>query len=455
MLTSKKSFLFCAALALSSVGAQTLDRQYQDVAGRLVGAALTDEGGFQKLTWLCDRIGARLGGSKALEEAVRWSAAEMKREGLANVATPKVMVPHWVRGAESAKILSPIARPLTMLGLGNSIGTPKEGITGEVVAVHNFDELKALGAAKVKGKIVLYNVDYQGYGRTVTYRAAGASRAAELGAVASLVRAVGSATLQTPHTGALNYAASAPKIPAASVTLEDAVLIQRLIDAGETVRVHLQMEAQMLPPAESANVIGEIVGREKPEEVVVLGGHLDSWDVGQGAHDDGTGVMAALQAVVLMKKLGLQPRRTVRVVLWTNEENGLAGGTAYREWVGAAVKKHVAAIEMDGGGERPLGFGIGGGDPKQVELLRQIGKLLDGIGAGRITIGGGGADISPIMREGVPGIGLQTVGTHYFDWHHTHADTLDKVDPVEFKKCTAALAVMAYVLADMPGKLAE
>lgn len=444
--------LFLSALVVSS---QTLDEVYRDPASKLIGLALTDDGGYRKLAWLCDRIGARLAGSPQLEEAVRWSAEQMRKEGLQNVRMPEVAVPHWVRGKESAKIVAPIARPLTMLGLGNSVGTPKQGIHAEVIAVKNFDELKALGREKVAGKIVLYNVEYQGYRQTVGYRASGPSRAAELGAVAVLVRAVGSSTLQTPHTGSLVYAANAPKIPAAAISIEDALLIQRLADAGEKVHVELSMESEMQAPARSANVIGEIVGREKPEEVVVLGGHLDSWDVGQGAQDDGSGVMASLQAVVLMKKLGLQPRRTVRVVLFTNEENGLAGGNAYRSSIGAEVKNHVAAIEMDGGAERPLGFGIGGGDPKQIALLRQIGKLLDGIGAGQITLGGGGADIGPIMHDGVPGLGLRTVGEHYFDWHHTHADTLDKVDPVEFRKCTAAMAVMAYVLADMPGKLTD
>jgi carboxypeptidase Q len=211
----------------------------------------------------------------------------------------------------------------------------------------------------------------------------------------------------------------------------------------------------MLPPTESANVIGEIVGREKPQEVVVVGGHLDSWDVGQGAHDDGAGVMAALEALVLMKRLGLRPRRTVRVVLFTNEENGLAGGIGYREWIGDAVKQHVAAIEMDAGSERPTGFGVSGATEARLAQLQEVGRLLEGIGAGQITMGGGGADISPLMRNGVPGLGLRTVGARYFDWHHTHADTLDKVDPTEFKKCTAALAVMAYVLADMEGTLAN
>ncbi len=446
---------FALSLLPFALAAQTLDVTYQDPAARLIGEALTSRDGYARLQYLCDRIGARLAGSPQLQEAVRWSAAEMRKAGLDNVATPKVMVPHWVRGNESAVMVAPFRRTLPMLGLGNSVGTPPEGIEADVIAVRNFDELRALGKEKVAGKIVLYNVAYEGYGRTVVFRSTGPSRAAEMGAAAILIRAVGSASLQTPHTGALNYAPNVPRIPAASVTMEDALLMQRLIDAGDRVRVKLAMEASMLPDAESANVIGEITGREKPEEVVVVGGHIDSWDVGQGAQDDGSGVMAALEAVALVKKLGLRPRRTLRVVLFTNEENGLAGGRAYRDMLGDKVKQHVAAIEMDGGAERPLGFGLAGGDARQLALLRQVGRLLEGIGAGQMTIGGGGADIGPIMREGVPGIGLRTVGERYFDWHHTTADTLDKVDPVEFRKCVAALAVLSYVLADMPGKLTD
>jgi Zn-dependent M28 family amino/carboxypeptidase len=212
------------------------------------------------------------------------------------------------------------------------------------------------------------------------------------------------------------------------------------------------MEARTLPDAESANVIGEIPGREKPEEVVVIGGHIDSWDVGEGAQDDGSGIITALEAAHVLKELGLQPRRTLRVVFWTNEENGLAGAQAYREWVGDKVKDHVAAIEMDGGAEKPTGFGFtGSGDSAQMlARVREIGKLLDRIEAGSIVPGGGGADIGPLMRDGVPGLSLRTVGTHYFDWHHTRADTVDKVKPEELRLNIAAMAVMAYVLADMP-----
>jgi carboxypeptidase Q len=372
----------------------------------------------------------------------------MKKDGLENVATPVVMVPHWVRGHESLTLVTPLTKSLAMKGLGGSIATPKNGVTAEVVVVHSFDELERVGQAGVAGKIVLYDVPYVSYSATVQYRGSGASRAARLGAVAALVRSVTPLSLQSAHTGQMEYAKDAPKIPVAAVTVEAATMIDRLVQSGETVKVRLEMEAKTLPDAKSANVIGEIPGREHPEQVVVMGGHLDSWDVGQGAQDDGTGCVASMQAAALIKKLGLRPRRTIRVVLFTNEENGLAGGKAYREWAGSAVKNHFAAIEMDGGAEKVLGFGVNG--DRLMPAATEIGKLLEPIGAGTITRGGGGADIGPIMREGVPGLALRTSMAHYFVWHHSEADTVDKVDPADLKTSIAALAVMSYVLADMP-----
>ena len=439
------------ALAVA-VPAQTLSDTYRDTANKLIDAALVDNDGYAKLSYLCDRIGDRLSGSESLEKAIAWAAEQMKRDGLHNVVTPPVKVPHWVRGNESASILEPVKRPLTMLGLGGSIATPKGGITAAVVPVASFAELEKKGREGVEGKIVLFNVPWEGYGRTVIYRHSGASRAAAFGAEAVLVRSITPFSLQTPHTGALEYDANPPKIPAAAVTIEDATLIQRLTDTGSKVIVHLSMEAKTLPDADSANVIGEIPGKELPQEIVVIGGHIDSWDVGAGAQDDGSGIMTCLQAAALIKKLGLQPRRTLRVVFWTNEENGGAGGKAYREWAGESVKNHVAAIEMDGGAEKPVGFGVSAGGNTQTYLarIREIGKLLERIDAGSIQTGGGGADIAPLMHDGVPGLGLRTVGTQYFYWHHTRADTTDKVKLEDLRLNIAAMAVMAYVLADMP-----
>jgi len=442
-----------------------LTAAYREEAGWILGAALTDDEGWEKLTYLATVIGHRLSGSEALETAIDWAVGRMAAEGL-EVSKQPVMVPHWVRGRESAAVVTPVQRPLEILGLGNSVGTPPDGITAPVVVVGGFDELEALGREQVEGKIVLYAVDWEGYERTVQYRRRGPSRAAALGAVAVLTRSATGRSLSTPHTGALSYDAGQPQIPAAAVTVEDAAWMRRMAEFGHEVTVHLQMEARMMPDTRSYNVIAEIPGSERPEEVVVMGGHFDSWDVGQGVHDDGAACMAAWQALRLIQRLGLQPRRTLRVVLWTNEENGLRGGRAYREALtDDEVARHVAAIEMDGGVERPIGFGFSFGGASSARQdserayesalakLEQIGRLLVSIDADQISRGGGGADIGPLMRAGVPGLGLRTVGEHYFDWHHTHADTLDKVDPQNFRRAIALLAVTGYVLADMPERL--
>ncbi|MGC8759037.1 MAG: M20/M25/M40 family metallo-hydrolase [Bryobacteraceae bacterium] len=434
---------------------------YEPAARKLIAAALEDAAGWAKLEHICDRIGPRLSGSKALELAIDWCAETMRSEGLENVSTPRVMVPVWVRGSESAWMLEPRAAPLAMLGLGGSVGTPPEGITAEALCVESFEELERLGEERVRGRIIVYNQPWRGYRDTVVYRSAGASRAARLGARAVLVRSVTPVSLRTPHTGSLNYAADAPRIPAAAISIEDALMIRRLQEAGVRVTVKLQMEARTLDDAPSANVIGEITGRERPEEVVVMGGHIDSWDVGQGAQDDASGCVATWQAVQLVKSLGLRPRRTLRVCLWTNEENGLRGGRAYREWAGDAVRHHVAAIEMDGGAEKLRGFGLSmsgapaGAFEQALARLAEIAALMRPLGPVEIVRGGGGADISPLMREGVPGIAHLSSGRRYFEWHHTQADTLDKIDRREFQEHIAALAVLGYVLADMEERLAE
>jgi carboxypeptidase Q len=403
---------------------------------------------------LTDTIGNRLSGSPALDRAIQWAVAEMKKDGLENVHTERVMVPKWVRGSESAEIVEPARHAMVMLGLGDSVGTGGDAIQAEVLVVHTFDELDAK-AAQAKGRIVLFNVPFTNYGETVRFRSGGPSRAARHGAIAMLVRAVGPPGLRTPHTGALQYASDVKKIPAAAISAEDADRLQRMADRGSKPVVRLKMDAHFEADAESANVVGEIRGRERPDEVVVVSGHLDSWDVGAGASDDGGGCVVTWEALRIMKKLNLRPRRTVRVVLWTNEENGGRGGLAYRDQHRAELAKHVMMLESDGGVFRPLGFGFTGNDSGR-ETVKAIASLLAGIAADQISLGGGGADISPSMQEAhVPGMSLEVDGAKYFLIHHTPADTIDKIDPVEMAKCAAAVAVMAYVVADLPQRLGE
>lgn len=465
-----------------------LAAKYKADADRILQASETDEDGYTALAYLCDHIGKRLSGTPQLNTAVAWGAELMRKAGLQNVAVQSVMVPRWVRGSESAAMMykgeaGPITRPLHMIGLGMSVGTPADGITAPVVFVPSFDALDAMPPEQVKGKIVVFNPGWHGYGVNTQYRTYGASRAAAKGALAMLVRSATGLAMQIPHTGTLVYDAKQPKIPAAAITVEDALMIERLCKEGP-VSVHLQMDAHMEADVEAGNVMGEIVGSEHPEQVVAIGGHIDSWDVGQGAQDDGSGIMAAYQAVTLIHKLGLKPKRTIRLVFWVNEENGDAGGRAYRKMIGEKIGDQVAAIEMDGGAEKPLGIGYGSlGGPRpprtaaaaapstpstassdtdamsvevkqSVDYLQDIVSMLGPIGTDTVSPGGGGTDIGPLTADGVPGLSPRTVGTHYFDWHHTEADTLDKVDPVELRKNAAMLSVVTYVLADMDGRLA-
>ena len=427
---------------------------YREPAARLIGEAVSSPFAWQRLAVLTDSIGNRLSGSASLDRAITWAVDEMKRDGLENVHTERVMVPRWVRGRESAEIVEPAAHEIVMLGLGDSIATPSDGVQADVLIVWCFEELDAR-AASVRGRIVLFNVPFTSYGETVRYRSQGPSRAARLGAAAMLVRAVGPAGLRTPHTGALQYAGDAPKIPAAAITTEDADRLQRMADRGNRIVVRLKMEAHFEPDVESANVIGELTGRERPDEIVLVSGHLDSWDVGAGASDDGGGCVATWDALRIMKKLNLRPRRTVRVVLWTNEENGGRGGQAYRDQHRAELDRHVMMLESDGGVFRPLGFGFSGNEAAR-ETVRAIATLLTGIGADQITPGGGGADIGPSVQEGrIPAMSLDVDGSKYFLIHHTTADTIDKIDPTEMSRCAAAVAVMAYVIADLPRRLGE
>jgi hypothetical protein len=448
---------------------------YAETAAKILAAARSDDmrnQTYARLAHLTDRIGARLAGSKALEQAIAWAAETMKADGQ-DVRTEKVMVPHWVRGEESGKIVAPIEHELAMIGLGGTVATPKKGLTAPVIVVTSWDDLKAK-AADVKGKIVLYDVPMpawsedkgSGYGDVVLYRWAGASQAAKLGAVGAMVRSVTARSLRTPHTGSMGYEDGVTKVPNVAVSVEDAELIHRLYDSGETVKVTIRTSGKFLPDAESANVLGEIKGSEKPDEIVVISAHIDSWDVGQGAHDDGAGVVACMQALAVLRQLGLQPRRTIRVVLYTNEENGIRGGRGYAKDHAAELTKHVGALEMDIGGFAPRGFDVDDGlddelgaahgssrRDRMVARMTDLATLLAPIQATRVKAGHAGTDVEPLAKAGVPAVGLVTDNRTYFDIHHTEADTLDKVDPAQLADNVAALAVWAFVVADLPGRL--
>jgi carboxypeptidase Q len=441
------------AAAPASAQGRNIPRDYRVAADSLIRAATRDSAAYRRLGELVDGFGHRLAGSASLEAAIDWILGEMRRDGLDNVRGEPVTVAHWVRGAESVELVSPRRAPLRMLGLGGSAGTSEEGITAPVLVVSSFEELERR-KGEAQGKIVLFDAPFTNYGDSRHYRTDGATAAARAGAVASLIRSVAPFSIRSPHTGRVSYDSTTPRIPAAALSNEDAMMLHRMQDRGDAVVVTLRMEARELPDAQSRNVVAEVVGREKPDEVVVLGGHIDSWDVGQGAMDDGGGSVAAWEAVRLIRRLGLRPRRTVRVVLWTNEENGLDGGDAYLARHRADLSRHVAAMESDAGVFNPRGVLFAGSD-KAVEVLRQVGQLLRPIGADKVTKVDSSpeADIEPMVTLGVPGIGLDVDGSRYFWYHHSDGDTLDKLDPAEMGRCVALMAVMAYVIADMPDRL--
>ncbi len=425
---------------------------------RLLAAALADSQAWSRLGELCDLVGPRLNGSEGQARAVAWALAGMRADGLTAVRAEPVQVPHWVRGDEAAECLAPARFPLPVLGLGGTVGTPPGGIEAPLLAVRDFAELAAR-AAEARGRIVLFDPPWEGYGKTVQYRSRGADAAAKHGAVACLIRSVTDVSLATLHTGVMRYAdradtawAGVPRIPAAALTVEDAGRLHRLARAGHAVRVRLSLGAQTLPDAGSANVVGEVRGRERPEEIVVIGAHLDSWDVGTGAHDDGAGCVIVLEAARLLARLEAAPRRTVRVVLFADEENTQAGGRAYAAAHAGEIADHVAALECDSGGFAPRGFSVQG-DSATVAQVRALARPLAVVGAAEIAPGGSGVDVSFIVKQGVPGIGHRVDGARYFAYHHGPADTFDKVDARDLARNVAAVAALAWALAEDPEPL--
>ena len=382
----------------------------------LIQRALSSTLGFDRLAHLSDYYGHRLSGSEELEQAIDWIVGEMTEDGFDRVWKQEVMVPHWERGREYATLNAPIQKNLPMLGLGGSIGTGGKPITGEVIMVHSFEDLESK-----KDSVP------------------------------------GSYSMQTPHTGVMYYEDGIPKIPHAAITVEDALLIERFLHRGETIEISLYMEAEQFEDAISHNIIAEIKGSDFPDDLIVLGGHIDSWDVGQGAMDDGGGCVAAWEAARLIIESGNRPKRTIRVVLWTNEENGLRGANHYAEWAEKeeqSIQNHLLAMESDAGVFDPIGFGFSGNE-QAYKQLSEIAQQLVEIDAAELRKGGGGADIGPLMNKGVPGMGLNVDAEKYFWYHHSAADTFDKLNHEDFNECVATMAAYAFGVADAEVRLAR
>ncbi len=438
--------------------APTSEERIEQGSVQLLGRALSSDRAWDDLEHLCDRIGHRLSGSAALDRAIAWMRGRLEEGGVPATLEP-VRVPRWVRGEERATLLEPTERDLPILGLGMTVGTPPEGVEAEVLVVGSWDDLEAR-SERVAGRIVLFDVPFTTYGETVQYRGRGASEAARRGAVAALVRSVSPISLSTPHTGALRYADDAPRIPAAALTIEDAEALHRLQDRGVTPRLRLTLGAEHRGEVDSANVVGTIRGREVPDEVVLLACHLDSWDVGQGAQDDGAGCAMILEAIRLLAELPWAPRRTVRAVFFTNEENGLAGAEAYLAAHGGEI--HAAAIEADTGAGAALGWRLDVRGPAATleqeqaaveALLQPLLRRLAPLGAGSVRRSYAGADIGPLVEGGVLGLGVDFDTTGYWPVHHTAADTLDKIDPALLQRNVAVVALSALYLAETPVRL--
>lgn len=447
----KNRFLFLLVITLSLVFGESIKERYKEAADRIISESSSNIIAYNRLAYICDTFGPRLSGSKNLENSINWILKEMKKDGLHNVKGERVKVPTWVRGKESVTLLKPFKKSLEMLGLGGSIATPNGGIISEVLVVDNFKELESR-SSEINGKIVLFNAPFVTYGETVNYRYSGASEAAKYGAVASLIRSIGSWSMNTPHTGVMAYKEGIKKIPNAALTMEDAMMLGRIHDRKEKIILRLDMEAKTVSDRWSRNIIAEIKGSEFPEEIVVVGGHIDSWDVGQGAHDDAGGCVAAWEVIRLIKELGLKPKRTIRCVLWTNEENGGRGSSAYRDMHLDEMNNHILAIESDGGVFAPEGFGFTGSKEAWI-FVEEIHQLMMPINASKTSEGGRAADIGPLNDKGVPVMSLNVDDSKYFWYHHSEADTFDKVDMKEFNDCIAAMAIMSFVVADMDTRL--
>jgi len=454
----KKTFLSLAFMAWGSMGATYAQSDYQADSvfiRQIFNAALSNGHSYEWLRGLTQKVGPRLSGSAGAAKAVEYTRDAMVQAKFDHVFLQNVMVPHWVRGAkEKAYIISGKQKmTVPVAALGGSVATPKGGVKAKVIEVKNFQELRALGAEKVKGKIVFFNrpmdptkiSTFEAYGGAVEQRGAGPSEAAKLGAVGAIVRSMTTRLDDFPHTGSMRYASGAPIIPAAAISTNGAELLSKSVKEDPDTEIFFEQFSETLPDAPSHNVIGELKGSQNPAQYIVAGGHLDSWDFAQGAHDDGSGCVQSMEAVRLLKDLGYKPKNTLRAVMYMNEENGLKGGIAYADSAKSKNEKHIAAIESDRGGFTPLGFGIVG-TPAQKAKIASWQKLFAAYGIHELGPGGGGADIGPLAQQGTVLLGLIPDSQRYFDYHHASNDTFETVSKRELELGGAAMAAMMYLV---------
>jgi carboxypeptidase Q len=447
------SVIVCSPIAVAGLPADSIAR----VSDAMRCEGLRSLHAYVLLDRLLRESGARLSGSAGAAKAVALTQTMMQEEGFSSVHAESVMVPRWIRGrVERCTMVLPsgTSRSLSIAALGGSIGTPKRGVAAGVIEVHSFDEL-ARRAEEARGKIVFFNrpMDptlvntFAAYGGAVDQRAHGAVAASRFGAVAVLVRSMTLLHDDAPHTGMMSYADSVTKIPAGALSIVAAEALSQQLQLHPDLRVKLALDCATMPDVPSANVVGEIKGWEHPEEVIVVGGHLDSWDKGIGAHDDGAGCMQAIEVLRLFQKAGITPRRTIRAVMFMNEENGVRGGLGYVADHRRASERHIALIESDRGGFVPLGFSVQA-DSAVVERVRRWSAVLASVGAGAIEQGHAGTDVSPMVETGVPGFGLVPESQRYFDVHHSANDTIDKVNPRELELGAIAEAILCYLLSE-------
>eukprot|EP01080_Neovahlkampfia_damariscottae_P005227 gene5227-8839_t len=400
----------------------------------------------------CDKFGARQTGSKAVEDSIDFAVELMKKEGFDKVHTQKMKQKQWMRGKEYVHLTSPIKKNLNMLGIGGSVATPKNGVKSDVIVVKSFDEFKKIPEKDVKGKIVFFNAVFTTYGGTVQYRMQSADVASEKGAIAVVIRSIAPYSINSPHTGTLRYSGKVKKIPCAAITLEDADMIQRIHDRNETIKISMLMQPELID-REGRNAIGEITGYKFPNEIIVIGGHVDSWDVGQGAMDDADGIYVCFQAMRILKKLGIRPKRTIRIVWWNDEEFGGTGNKKYVEMIEHNILGHVLAFEADAGIFRPTGWGFTGVPRAKAIIQEIVNTFTSKIGVSQLRDGGNAVDIAPLVARGVPGMVIHIENQRYFYYHHTEGDMMNVISPKDMDLCSAAISAMMYVVADIDERL--